>query len=42
MPVSVCPEEHVISEGRLLKMLQRHYGWIITEPGHLQRVRGRR
>lgn len=42
MPVSVCPEELVISEGRLLQMLCRHYGWVITEPGHLLRVRGRR
>lgn len=42
MPVSVCPEELVISEGRLLQMLKRHYGWICTEPGQLVKLRGRR
>ena len=31
-----------MAEGQLLRMLQRHYGWIVTEPGHLIRVRGRR
>lgn len=39
MPVSVCPSEHVMAEGALLRMLQRHYGWVILEPGLLRRYR---
>lgn len=38
-PATASPYEWVASEGTLLRMLQRQYGWVVTEPGVLRRYR---
>lgn len=38
-PASVSPSEWVASEGTLIRMLCRHYGWIQPEVGTLVRFR---
>lgn len=40
LPVAVHgPEDWIPSEGTLLKLLKRHYGWLQPEAGHLVRHR---
>jgi hypothetical protein len=36
-PNSVSPSEWVASEGTLIRMLCRHYGWMTVQPGQLIR-----
>lgn len=36
-PASVSPSEWVASEGTLIRMLCRHYGWMTLQPGQLIR-----
>jgi hypothetical protein len=36
-PASVSPEEWVASEGTLIRMLCRHYGWMTVQPGQMIR-----
>lgn len=38
-PSSVSPYEWVASEGTLLRMLQRQYGWVMTGPDEIRRYR---